>query len=59
MTTERAIALALATGGRDKLTTDEIEQYAQALDVTTRSIYRYLDKIGRAKFLLPKIAGTR
>lgn len=55
MTTERCIALALLCGGRDKLTRSEILQYANTLGVTTRSVYRYLEKIAKAKFLIKSI----
>lgn len=55
MSTEKCIALALLTGGRDKLTSEEIARYAEIIEVTTRTIYRYLDKIGRAKFLIAKM----
>lgn len=52
MVTENAIAVCLMTGGKDKISTEEIQKYAELLGVTTRSIYRYLDKIGRAKFII-------
>lgn len=52
MSTEKCIALALMTGGRDKLTKEEIAMYAEILQVVPRTIYRYLDKIGKAKFLI-------
>lgn len=52
VSTERAIALALLTQGADRLTAPEIQRYAELLGVSTRQIYRYLDKIGKAKFLL-------
>lgn len=55
MTTERCIALSLLTGGRERLKKAEIEQYAKTLGVTTRSVYRYLEKIARAKFLIKGI----
>jgi predicted transcriptional regulator YheO len=51
-TTERAIALALMTKGEDKIPRNDIRRYAEALGVTERSIYRYLDKIARAKFMI-------
>ena len=54
MTTERCVALALLTKGA-KPTKEEIAKYADALGVTIRSVYRYLDKIERAKFLIKEI----
>lgn len=51
MTTERAIATALITGGR-KVSREEIRSIAERLEVTERTVYRYLDKIDRAKFLI-------
>jgi predicted transcriptional regulator YheO len=38
-----------------KPTKEEIAKYAEALGVTIRSVYRYLDKIERAKFLIKEI----
>lgn len=55
MTTVRAIALALLTEGKDKIPTADIQRYAKELGVTTRSIYRYLDKITYAKILISHI----
>lgn len=52
MTTIRAIALVLLTGGKDKLPAADIQRYADILGVTTRSIYRYLDKVAYAKMLI-------
>lgn len=54
MTTERCVALALLTKGA-KPTKEEMARYAEALGVTKRSVYRYLDKIERAKFLIKEI----
>lgn len=52
MTTERAIATALITGGRTDISRAEIRSIAERLEVTERSVYRYLDKIDKAKFLI-------
>lgn len=53
--TTRCVALALLLGGRDKLKREEVELYAKTLGVTTRSVYRYLEKIAMAKFLIKDI----
>ena len=52
MTTERAIATVLITGGRTDISRAEIRSIAERLEVTERSVYRYLDKIDKAKFLI-------
>lgn len=55
MSTEKALALCMLLGGRDKLTTPEITRYAALLGVSTRQIYRYLEKIAKAKFYIKDI----
>lgn len=50
--TDRAIALTLMHGGRDRLTADEIRDAARRLECSTRTVYRYLSSIGRARYLL-------
>lgn len=52
MTTERAIATVLITGGRTDISRTEIRSIAERLEVTERSVYRYLEKIDKAKFLI-------
>lgn len=49
---ERCVALAIYLNGRMKMDRDEIERIAGLFGITTRSIYRYLNTIGRAMFLL-------
>lgn len=54
MSTEKNLALCLLVNGKDKLTAADICFYSDLLNVSTRSIYRYLEKIARAKFLVKK-----
>lgn len=53
--TDRAIALTLMHGGRDRLSADEIRDAARRLECSTRTVYRYLSSIGRAHGLLDTI----
>lgn len=55
----RCIALALMLNGDENPSTAEIDRLSRVLGVTTRSIYRYLDKIGRAKFLIKDVLAER
>ena len=57
--TTRCLALCIMAQGRDKIPADEIEHYANLFGVTTRSIYRYLDKIGQAKFYIKDALAQR
>lgn len=50
--TTKCIAFMLLSEGAEKLSRAQITEYAQRLGVTTRTIYRYMDKIWKAKFYL-------
>lgn len=51
MVTERCLALALMTGGAG-FGKGDVKRYAKILGVMPRSVYRYQDKIERAKFMI-------
>ena len=55
----RCIALAILLNGNDNPDTIEIQRLSLVLGVTTRSIYRYLDKIGKAKFYIKDVIAKR
>lgn len=57
MYAEKCIILAQLTEGRLQLKRAEILTYAQLLKVSTRTIRRYLDKVGRAQFMLKELQG--
>lgn len=53
--TDRAIVVCLLLGGRDTLPRKEILQVAELMGVTERTVYRYLEHIGKAKFILKQL----